>query len=219
MKRLLVVVAALAFAPAALAAKTITVHGTGIITTVPTKAVFTFGVSSVGATARAALASNSALMNKVIAALESNGVKEADIQTAQLSLQANTSPNGSKILNYTASNSVSAEMPVASAGATIDAAVRAGANQLSGPSLSSADTTTLSRRALKAAVADARARAQAVAAAAGVRLGGVLSVSEQTNSVVPYAAGPLVGAKAASTPVQGGTLQTEADVTVVFAIA
>jgi len=220
MVRALVVgmVSAAVLAPAALAGRTITVNGTGIVSSVPTKAVFAFGVSAVGSTARSALKADSALMNKVIAALKAKGVKNADIQTSELSLQANTSPNGNKILNYTASNNVSAQMTVASAGSVIDAAVGAGANQLSGPTLTAADSQVLSRKALAAAFADAKARAQAIAAAAGVKLGAVVSVSEQTSNPIPVA-GALTAAKAASTPVQAGTVQTESDVTVVFAIA
>jgi uncharacterized protein YggE len=218
--RRLVLTAALAaacLAGPASAVRTITVHGTGIVSSVPTSAAFTFGVSTDGATAAGALAANSRQMTRVIAALKAKGIAPADIQTAELSVNANRSPNGNRILNYTASNSVTALVKqIANAGPVIDAAAAAGANQLSGPTLSSADQQALSRRALQAAIADARARAGVIAHAAGVPLGRVLSVSEVTATPIPIEGALPV--HAAATPIEAGTVQTEADVAVTFAI-
>jgi uncharacterized protein YggE len=214
-----VVVAAMFAVPAALAdsARTITVHGTGIVSSVPTTAVFTFGVSANGATATAALSADAGQMTKVIAAIKAKGVAEADIQTAEVSLAPNRNQAGDKILNYTATNSVTARIHgIPNAGPVIDAAVAAGSNQLSGPTLAPTDQQLLSRRALKAAIADARARAKVIAAAAGVTLGAVRTVSEESNT--PIVSGALSADRAASTPIQAGTVQTEADITVTFAI-
>jgi uncharacterized protein YggE len=210
-------VAALVFVPVASGAtpRTITVNGTGIVSTVPTRADFTFGVSANGATATAALGANSAQMTKVIAALKAHGIAAEDIQTAQISLAPNRNQTGNKILNYTATNSVTARVQVlAKAGPVVDAAVAAGANEVGGPSLTSADQNALSRRALAVAVADARARALAIARAAGVKLGAIRTVSESSSSPVPIAEKAAV-----STPIEAGTVEIEADVTVTFAIA
>jgi uncharacterized protein YggE len=211
--------ATLLVAPAAHAAgsRTITTHGTGIVYTTPTTADFTFGVAANGSTATAAMAANAARMNQVIAAVEKRGIAAADVQTAEISLQPNRNPSGSKILNYTASNSVTVHVRrLSNAGPVVDAAVKAGTNEIDGPSLSAADQLVLSRAALKAAYADAKARAQAIASAAGVKLGEVRSVSEQSTSTpLPFAG---AAANAASTPVSPGTVSVEADVTVTFAI-
>ena len=199
--------------------RTITVHGSGIVETVPTRADFTFGVSANGETATAALAANGAKMNKVIGALKNRGVAEADIQTAQISLSPNRNQAGDKILNYTATNSVTARIrSIDKAGPVIDAVVSAGANQISGPYLTASDQRLLSRKALTAAIADARARAKAIAGAAGVRLGAVRSVSEESSSG-PLPLGAVAAEKLASTPVSAGTVAIQADVTVTFAIA
>ena len=216
----LMVFAATVAIPASPAAtpRTITVDGTGIVKTTPTEADFTFGVTANGDTASAALAANAARMNTVISALKNRGIAAGDIQTSQLSLQPNTNQAGDKILNYTATNQVAALIrTIAKAGPVIDAAVAAGANQVSGPSLSSTDELVLSRNALKAAIADARARAQAIAAAAGVKLGAVQTVTESSTSS-PLPLGAVAEAKAASTPVSAGTVAIEADVTVTYAI-
>jgi hypothetical protein len=198
----------------------ITVNGVGVVNTTPTRADFTFGVTANGQTATAALAANSAKMNAVISAIRARGVAAADIQTAQISLQPNTNQTGDKILDYTATNSVAARIEkISAAGPVVDAAVRAGANQISGPSLTASDEAVLSRRALKAAIADARARAEAIATAAGVRLGAVQSVTEASASTpLPFGAA-VAQAKAAPTPVSAGTVAIESDVTVMYAIA
>ena len=216
----LVVVVATIAAPVASAAtpRTITVNGTGTVTTTPTEADFTFGVTANGVTASAALSANAAKMNAVISALKHGGIASADIQTAQISLQPNTDQAGDKIINYTATNQVAARVQkINKAGPIIDAAVSAGANQISGPSLTATDALVLSRSALKAAVADARARAQTIAAAAGVRVGAVQTVSDQSSSS-PLPVSSFAEAKAASTPVSAGTVAIQANVTVTFAI-
>ncbi|HWE82032.1 MAG TPA: SIMPL domain-containing protein [Gaiellaceae bacterium] len=201
-------------------ARTITVNGTGIVTTVPDQAEFTFGVSVTATTAKTALAANARRMNSLIAAIEKQGIAERDIQTAEISLSPNTNDNGTKILDFTASNSVTVmTKAISKAGAIVDAAVAAGANTISGPTLTPSGQLGLERRALAAAVADARARALAIAAASHVKLGAVRTVTETSSSPVTYSPAPKEAAAAASTPVEAGTVQTEEDVTVTFAIA
>src|SRR5262245_53494419 len=187
--------------------RTITVQGTGIVTTVPDEAQFTFGVSTTASTAKAALGGNAARMNRLIAALKAGGIAPADIQTAQISLSPNTNENGSRVLSFTASNSVTVKTKaIATAGAIVDAAVGAGANLVSGPSLGPSDQRALQRRALKAAVADARGRALAIAQAARVRLGAVQTVSETSTTPITFAPSPKAAA-ASSTPVEPGSVQ------------
>ena len=193
---------------------TITVSGTGIVNSVPNRADFTFGVS---ATATAALAADSSQMRRLIDALKKRGIASRDIQTAQISLSPNMNQNGSRVLGYTASNSVTARIrKIGDAGPVIDAAVAAGANQISGPSLTSADQQSLYRRALKAAIANARVKAGAIASAAHVTVGSIRSIVEASASPFPQPLAESAKAAGASTPVQPGTIQTEADVTVTF---
>jgi uncharacterized protein YggE len=199
--------------------RTITVSGTGIVTTVPNQAEFTFGVTTTGKSAQAALSANAARMTSVIAALKRLGLGPADLQTAEVSLNPNTNDNGTAVINYSASNSVNATTDnVARSGAIVDAAVGAGANLVSGPSLTPSDQLQLSRRALGAAILDAHARAAAAAAAAGVKLGEIEVVTE-TSSSTPPVLPEVARAATASTPVEPGTVQTEEDVTVTYAIA
>jgi uncharacterized protein len=216
-----ILVFALAGAGGALAAtgggRTISVNGSGSVTVVPNRASFSFGVTTQGRTAAGALAENAADIRKVIAALKDAGIAVADIQTESVSLSPRYSNDGETILGYTASNSVSAtEKDINRAGSIVDAAVAAGANQVSGPSLTRGDSNALYRRALQAAVADARAKAAAIAAASHVHLGAVRSVVEGSASPIPLAA--KAAGPTEATPIQPGTQEVDATVTVEFAI-
>ncbi len=197
----------------------ITVQGTASVTSVPDRAELSFGVESQGQTAKGALAANAAEMRKVIAALKAAGVAAADIKTQSVSLSPRYNEK-SEAQGFVAMNSVAATIKeLARAGVVIDAAVDAGANQVYGPSLSRGDQAELYRQALKAAVANARASAQAIASAANVSLGRVTAVVEGGGvpSPLPYA---LDKAQAAdTTPIEPGTQQTAASVTVTFSVS
>jgi uncharacterized protein YggE len=195
----------------------ITVQGTASVTSVPDRAELTFGVESQAQTAKAALAANAAEMRRVLAALRAAGATDLKTQYVSLSPRLN---DESQVQEYVATNSVSAAIKqLARAGAVIDAAVEAGANQVYGPVLSRGDQSDLYRQALQAAVANARASAQALGAAANVALGRIISVVEGGGAPAPM---PLAAAKAedvASTPIEGGSQQVSATVTVTFSVS
>jgi hypothetical protein len=194
----------------------VTVSGTGTVIAVPDQAEFDFTVQTKAATAAAALSRNATDTKAVITAVEGSGVAEADIQTTQVSLDPVTSSDGTSITGYTAFDTISVtKLAIAMAGAVVDAAVGAGANGVSGPSLSVSSQDSLYNQALKAAVAQAKTKAQALADAAGRSLGVVTTIVEGGGSPpVPFA----VGAAKDSTPIEAGTQQIQATVTVTFAL-
>ena len=195
----------------------ITVTGTGIVNTVPDRAEFSFGVHTESATAAAALGANGALMTKVIDAIEKAGVAKGDIQTSQVSLSPQTSSDGKRITGYAADNSVTVTIrDLGSAGSVVDAAVAAGANEVSGPSLSSSDQSALYLQALKKAMADAKAKAEAIASGGGISLGAVTTVVEGGGSPIVL---PSATAGKDGTPISPGTEQITATVTVTYAIS
>ena len=206
-----------AHSAATAATRTITVTGNGAVTAVPNRAVFSFGVTTRAATAKDALAANAAAATAMIAALKAAGVASADLQTTGVSLSPQTSQDGTTIVGYEADNSVSAKTTIANAGALVDAAVAAGATSVSGPSLTVADQSSLYTQALTAAVADAKTKAKTLAAAAGLTLGDVQSIAESSASTpVPFAS---KGIAAAGTPIEPGSQETDASVTVVYAVS
>ena len=139
----------------------IVVTGDGSVATVPDRASVSFGVSSDAKTASAALHANAADMTKVIAALKAQGIAAADIKTDLVSLSSRYSSSGDAVIGYTATNSVTATLrSLAKVGPVIDAAVDAGANQVSGPNLVRSDATAIYRQALRAAISNARGKAR-----------------------------------------------------------
>jgi uncharacterized protein len=198
--------------------RTLSVSGAGSVTVVPDRAQFSFGVETRGRTAAEALATNGAAMRKVIAALKAAGVADRDLQTQQVSLSALYSDNGGSVIGYSASNSVSATVhKLAQAGTVIDKAVAAGANQVYGPSLDRADREELYRKALEAALANARAKAETIAAAAGLTLGRATQVQETSTAPPIYVAEARAAAPDEPTPIEAGTQDVQANVTVTFA--
>jgi len=196
------------------AAGGITVQGSATESGAPTKAELSLGVESRSETAKGALAANSTAMRKVLAAIRAAGGKDLRTQSVWLSsVYGDNGPQG-----FSATNTVTATIEVGKAGALIDAAVAAGANQVSGPSMSVADQEALYRTALKAAVADARERAEALAAAGGVTLGRVTAIVEGGGSA-PMPIGMAAKAADASTPIEPGTQDVTAQVSVTFAIS
>ena len=198
-------------------ASTVTVTGNGTVTAVPDQASFSFTVQTKATTAAAALALNGADTKAVIAAVEAAGVPEANIQTAQVSLNPVVSNDGTSIVAYTAFDTITVtKLTIAKAGSIVDAAVGAGATDVSGPSLELSGQDALYNKALKDAVANAKSKAQALADAAGRNLGDVVSIVEGGGAVpVPFAVG---AAKDASTPIEPGTQDVQATVTVTYAL-
>ncbi|HEX4931184.1 MAG TPA: SIMPL domain-containing protein [Gaiellaceae bacterium] len=195
----------------------ITVQGTASVTSVPDRAELSFGVESQGQTAKAALAANAVEMRKVIAAVKAAGGTDVKTQSVSLSPRYNET---NEVQAFVATNSVSATIKgLARAGAVIDAAVNAGANQIYGPSLSSSDQTELYRQALKAAVANARASAQVLAAAANVSLGRVTAIVENGGGPQPLAYAADKAMVVESTPIEPGKQQTTASISVTFAVS
>lgn len=195
--------------------RTITVTGTGTASATPTRASVSFGVQTQSSTARAALAANATAMRKVIAALESAGAK--DVATESVSLSAVFGDNQT-VQGYMAVNTVSATVSYDAAGATIDAAVDAGANQVYGPSPLADDADAVYQKTLAAAVANARAHGETLAKAAGGTLGAVVTISEGGSAPVPVFQKTAAGA-ADSTPIVPGPQETTASVTVTFELA
>ena len=192
----------------------VTVTGSASVSAVPTRAQLSFGVESQGATAKAALAANGTEMRRVIDALRRAGARDVSTQYVSLGVRYGEEM---RVQSYVATNSVSATIDVSRAGALIDAAVDAGANQVYGPTLTQSEQAKLYRQALEGAVKDARGRAEILAAAAGGKLGRVTSISESS-----YQPGPVFEAQKAvadaSTPIEAGPQETTATVSVTFAL-
>jgi uncharacterized protein len=193
---------------------TITVSGVGTVDAVPNEAQMSFGAETRRPTAQAAVAANADAMRRTTNALRQAGGRE--LATQWVSVYPYTDETG-QVDGYSASNSVSAVSDIGDAPALIDAAAEAGANQISGPGLSSSNAEALYRQALAKAVDEARLRAEALAKAAGRSLGSITAIVEG-GADQP---GPLYDrAQAAdsATPIVPGQQETSATVSVTFSL-
>lgn len=208
---------------AAPAPRTITMSGTGTVKGPPDMADISAGVTTEAATAAAALAANSAAITRVFAALEKQGIARRNIQTSNFNVSPNygsRTPNETpRLLGYRVSNQVHVVLEdVTKVGAALDALVAAGANQMNGLNFGIKDPAPLLARARAEAVADARLRAQQYAAAAGVTLGQIQSISESGGVEPPRPMYRVMAMAADSVPVSAGEESVSAGVTLVWEI-
>ena len=201
----------------------ITTTGTATVSGAPDTMTVTVRISTSGAHAAATLARNNAITLAVQQSLERDGVGRNDIQTTGLSLQESYPPSPA---GFEVDDEVSATLHnLTRAGTAIDDAVSTAgdAGRLDGVTFSMSDTSPLMGAARRQAVALARADAEQLAAAAGERVVGLQSVTDQTDQnpqpisseVVP-AAGSASGA---AVPVQPGTQQLIVAVSAVWDVS
>ena len=198
----------------------ITVTGLGTVKSVPDEGQISLGVETEGATAKDALAENSARMERLLAALRDAGVKKEDIRTQEVSVYPQYELEGKSAKGYTARNSVLVKIrDLERAGGILELAARSGANQTSGPAMSSSNREELQSKALTAAVRNARTKAEALAKAAGVGLGRVTAIVEGGGGPGPYLMEARMSAYAGKpVPIEPGTEEIQATVTITFAI-
>lgn len=194
----------------------------------PDEARFTAGVETIGATARAASAQNSATFNKVAAALARLGVKDDDLQTRSITLSR--IDYGANRGRFQANNLIDIRLrDIGRAGEAIAAITEAGANVLSGPNLRVSDPENAARSAYAAAYRAARARAEAYARAAGLKVARVLAIRDggagggphrnEGDALMMEQAAPPPISTVAAPPVQAGISTREVQVRVDFALS
>jgi uncharacterized protein YggE len=206
--------------------RTVTVTGSGKVYLTPDIAYITIGVHTEGENAAEAVAANNAQAQEVIDALLAQGIAERDIQTTNFSIypqqefDSEGKPTGT--IKYIVDNSVFVTVrDITNVGDVLDAAVKAGANSISGIQFDVADKTAALSEARQAAVADAGVKAEELASAAGVTLGDVQTISEYTTGGPQpmydmRAAAPM--AEAASVPIQTGQMLLTVEVNMVYEI-
>lgn len=170
--------------------RTISLSGHGEVKSAPDMAVVTAGVMTQGASAAEALAANTTAMTSLFSALKDEGIAEKDMQTSNFMIQPRYDYNDGKqpplLVGYDVSNNVTVTVhKIDGLGALLDKVVKAGSNQINGISFDVSNPTEGLDEARKLAVADATRKAKLYAAAMGVNLGPVLTVSEGTNYQPP----------------------------------
>lgn len=200
-------------------ARGITVVGTATVSVAPNVAEWSFGVYGEAANARDALAANAAEMRRVVAAVRAAGVAREDIQTQQVSLYPKTRDDGRTVYGYSASSSVRVTVRLLGrSGRVIDAAVRAGANEVYGPTMTRADEDALYEQALEQAYDEARVKAAKLATKTGLTLGAPVAIREGGSEPGPYVEDlAFGGAERAKFDVEPGQNEIGATLVVTFA--
>jgi uncharacterized protein YggE len=198
----------------------ITVTGEASISVEPDVAQLRAGVVTDAKTAREAAEANSRTMNAVMAAVRALGIAERDVQTSRYSIQPTyepARPQRDRISGFQATNSVTLKIrQIDKLGEIIDRLAVAGANSMGGVEFLVSDPSKQLDEARKQAIADARRRAELYASAAGVALGGVFSITEQSVGM-PFPPMPMGRAAAApETPIAPGERTLRLAVTVTF---
>jgi len=189
----------------------IQVSATGTANVAPDMATVSAGVVTQGKTAREAMFGNATKMTRVFEELEAAGIEKKYITTSQLSLQPKynyQNRQAPKIDGYEARNTVSAKSEnLDNVGAMLDALVKAGVNNINGVQFSIKDSKAARDKAREDAIREAREKAENMAAAAGVKLGKLKSLSESGgnfNPRPPVAFAMESRQAGASTPVAAG---------------
>lgn len=201
------------------------VTGTGSVAVPADRARVVFAVETQSENAAGASTENATRMTAVVSAVRGTGIPGLSLETFGYALspvydRPSTPDRGPVITGYRATNHMTATVgDVQAVGRLIDAAIGAGANRIESLAFEASDTEEARAEALRMAVRRASAEAAAIADALGVRLGAPLEVRGGANIPGPR---PVMAARvemAADTPVEAGSQQVMANVTIRYRLA
>jgi uncharacterized protein YggE len=208
---------------------TIQVTGQAKVSETPDRVYIDIGVTTQARQSQAAASRNAVRLSAVIAAVKRAAGSGAQLTTTQYSISPDYSypPHGAPVITgYTASNVLQVRLDdLRKIGAALDAATRAGANNVQDIRFALRDEQVPRAEALRKAVLNARQDAQALADALGLSVVRVLSVDEQGPSIVPppriYMQGRIFAQANAApqTPVEAGTIEVNASVALTVEVA
>ena len=237
--QLILAITALAASVAALPAKAadeptprIMVSGEGEAWAAPDMAMINLTVLRDAPTSREALDANSKAMTDVMAAMKAFGIDDRDLQTSGFSIQPRyqyPDPNKGetfqpKIVGYTVINTLGVRVrDLTRVGEVLDQSVTLGVNQGGDITFLKDDSAPVMEEARKKAVENAVAKAKTITSTAGVGIGRILEMSEQSfrPGPIPMMQAEMSMAKmdgAAPVPVAAGENSYRVTVNVTFEI-
>jgi uncharacterized protein len=164
--------------------------GQGEAKVTPDRASIAVSVQTRALTAAAAAAENAQKTQAVLDALMKLGLTREQLGTEGYTVypevRYDTNGGSPRVTGYVVTNTVRAETKrTAQAGAIVDAALGAGANQIGGLTFYASSIDEARRQAIGSAVAGARADAEAMARAAGGTLGTLIELSTGGPTIPP----------------------------------
>ncbi len=214
-------------------APAINVNGSGHVNLSPDMAVLELTITRNAKTAAEALKQNSRAMNQVVETLQASGIEARDLQTSGFAIQpdyvysdssSKRSASKSTIVGYTVRNSLTVRVrDIDATGALLDTVVTLGVNDGGNITLTNADPSAAIEQARVLAMKDALSKARTLAEAAGVGLGPIQSIRENSYQPGPQPVraayrGMALAAEPAPTPIVAGENRYEVQVSLSIAI-
>ncbi|PWU22904.1 hypothetical protein C5B42_04775, partial [Candidatus Cerribacteria bacterium 'Amazon FNV 2010 28 9'] len=163
---------------------TFDVSGTGEVTTAPDQAEISLGYQTTSTTVADAQNKGNQVINTITKDVQSLGINSADIKTVSYSLYPSYDFSaGQHISGYNLNISLDVKVKdFDKVNQVIDVATKDGANQVGGISftISDAKEKDIENQARKQAIDEAKNKAQSTAQLAGIRLGKIVNVTEDT---------------------------------------
>jgi uncharacterized protein len=208
---------------------TVVVTGEARVSEAPDRVYIDIGVTTEAQRSEAATTRNAAKASAIVAAVKRVSGPTVQLTTTEYSVNPSLRyPRGGgtpTIVGYTASNVVQVRLDdLTRVGRVIDAATEAGSNNVRDIRFALRDEQAARTEALRKAALNARQDAQALADALGLRVIRIRAVSEQSPEITPVPVYAQVtemrlAAAAPATPVEAGTLDVNATVTLTVEVA
>lgn len=213
---------------------TLSLTGTATAMVKPDKVTVSLGLETTNKTANAALAANSKIMNKVIDALKTAGVKDNETSTSSFSIfpnynysQSSSNASARRIIGFAVSNSIQIQSTnINNTSKWIDTAIATGANTVDRIdfALSDKKLEETKNNLIKQAIESAREKADIAASATGMKVVGVRSINLNEFAIQPPFPPPIplakqsLAAEARPTPIISGQQEVTTNVGVIFII-
>jgi uncharacterized protein len=200
------------------------VVGEGSVRVAPEHAQVTTGVTTKANTVKQATDANSKLMAAVTAALVQSGIAQQDIQTSRFSIQplyTNEPRAEPKLAGYSVSNQVTLKIrEIEKIGDILDRLITVGVTDVSNIAFLVSDPSKALDHAREAAIGDARRKAEVYAHAAGLRVGQIVWITEDSGAIPSLNArsGGAPPPMAAQVPIASGEDILRVRVSVGFAV-
>lgn len=203
------------------------VNGEGKAAAAPDVAILSLGVEAERPTVDEARAVAAKAMDDVMKVLTGKGVDKKDIQTSQYSIYPvwrwNNAREEQELVGYNVTNMVTVKVrKIDTAGEVIDAVAQAAGDvvRINNINFTVDDPDQYYKEAREKAIKNAQEKAQQMAAAAGVKLGALIYMSESTGYVPvmreAYMKADMAGAPAPETPISPGELEYTVSVQMVY---
>ncbi|NIK76410.1 hypothetical protein FHS15_001535 [Paenibacillus castaneae] len=198
---------------------TIEVTGEGKVMVSPDQAVSTVGVETQVSELRQAQSMNSAVISRIVSALQAFGIPSQNISTIDFRIEPvyDYTNNVAEFRGYKVTHLLQVTSSADSAGSVVDTAVSQGANVVQGVRFQLSQEAAYVDQALALAVADARRKASAIAANSGVTIGAVpFTVRELPLLAEPIPFRATLTTMSDGIPIQTGQLTVSAAVRAIF---